>query len=149
MNLSRRLVYAGLLVISVFWTGCGTSVVLQNVDFSQPVESVLTPDSNGEIHDQRFALRLNVTPLLEVEGLRDVNEIRLIRNRDGFYFLTADGFSSVYVLKPGEGELVVHEQIELEEPLELPAFNQRGTHIELIGQNFTQTYYLDQNGVQE
>ena len=84
-----------------------------------------------------------------MEGLRDVNEIRLIRNRDGFYFLTADGFSSVYVLKPGEGELVVHEQIELEEPLERPAFNQRGTHIELIGQNFTQTYYLDQNGVQE
>src|SRR5690625_1621356 len=143
MNLSRRLVYAGLLVITVFWTGCGTSVVLQNVDFSQPVESVLTPDSNGEIHDQRFALRLNVTPLLEVEGLRDVNEIRLIRNRDAFYFLTADIVSSMYVLTQGDGERVHHELSEPEDPLERPAFNQQGRHIEHIRQNFTQTYYLD------
>src|SRR5690625_348658 len=101
------------------------------------------------MHEQRFALRVNVNPLLEAEGLRDVNEIRLIRNRDGFYFLTADGFSTVYVLKPGEGELVVYEQIELEETLERQAFNQRRTHIELVGQNLTQTYYMDQNGIQE
>lgn len=149
MNLSKKLTYAGLLALIVFMSGCGTSLVIQNVDFSQPVESVLTPDSNGEIHDQRFALRIDVKPLLEAEDLRDVNEVRLIRNRDGFYFLTAHGFASVYVLKPGEGELIVHEQIELEEPLESPAFNQRGTHIELIAQNLGQTYYLDQNGVRE
>lgn len=149
MNLLKKLQLGSLLTFCVLFTGCGSSLVIQNVDYSQPVESVLTPDSNGDIHDQRFALRLSVNPLLEAEGMDDVSEIRLIKNRDGYYFITADGFSKVYVLEPGEGELIVFEEIEFPEPMEQPAFNQRGSHIELIARNFGQTYNIDQNGVQE
>lgn len=149
MNVLKKLIGISLPALFVLFTGCGSSLVMQDVDFSQPVESVLTPDSNGNVHDPRFALKLNVDPLLELEGVNDVSEIRLIKNRDGFYFITAHGFSNVYVFEPGEGELKVYEQIEFPEPLEQPAFNQRGSHIELIVRNIGQTYNIDQNGVQE
>src|SRR5690554_2005849 len=109
MNRFEKLLSSSLLVFGLLITGCGSSLVIQNVDFSQPVESVLTPDVNGDVNDQRFAIKFSINPLLEAEELRDVSEIRLIKNREGYYFITANGFSHVYVLEPGEGELLLVE----------------------------------------
>jgi hypothetical protein len=74
---------------------CGPSLVIQNVDYSQPVESVLTPDGDAMVHDQRYAIKFSISPILEDEGVSSVDEIRLIRNRAGYYFVTAEGFSNV------------------------------------------------------
>lgn len=143
-NLRLPVILAFMLIL----TGCGSSLVIQNVNYSQPLESVLSPDGDGVVHDQRYAIKFSVTPILEYEGSDEVDEIRLIRNAAGFYFVTADGFSNVYIFAPGEGELLLHEEAALPDgPISQPAFNQRDNYIELIDQSSGQFYNLDQNGI--
>lgn len=126
---------------------CGPSLVIQNVDYSQPIESVLTPDTNNEVHDQRYAIQFNISSILETEGVSSVEEIRLIRNNAGYYFVTAAGFSNVYVFETGESELSLETEIELtDEGLGSPAFNLRNGQIELVDLDSGTTYNLDQNG---
>ncbi len=137
-------VIAALLFTAV---GCGSSMVIQDVDYSQPIESVLTPDADQVIHDQRFAIKFSIAKVLEQEGIQSADEVRLIRNRAGYYFLTAKGFNNVYVFKPGEHELKKKEIIEISsEGIGDPAFNQRDRYIELVDRATGQTYNLDQTG---
>ncbi|MDX1591585.1 MAG: hypothetical protein R3283_06470, partial [Balneolaceae bacterium] len=129
-------------------SACGPSLVLENVDYAQPIESVLTPDSDNQVHDQRFAIKFNITNILAEEDLSSVNQIRLIRNSAGYYFVTAAGFNHVYVFEPAESELSLTSRISVaENGLGQPAFNQRSTHIELVDLSSGSTYNLDQNGI--
>lgn len=126
---------------------CGPSLVIQNVDYSQPIESVLETDGDNSVHDQRYGILFNVTPILEEEGVSSVDEIRLIRSDKGYYFLTAAGFSHVYVLEPGESELSLKEAIHLsEEGLSQPALNQRGDYIEVIDRATGDSYRVNEEG---
>lgn len=126
---------------------CGPSLVIQDVDYSQPIESVLTPDSGNEVHDRRYAIKFNISSILEAEEESSVDEIRLIRNSAGYYFVTANGFNNVYVFEPGESELKLKTEIELsEDGLGQPAFNLRNGNIELVDRDSGDTYNLDQNG---
>lgn len=132
------------LAILLSASACSTSLVLQNVDFSQPIESVLVPDSEQNVHDQRFAVKFSIAPLLAEENLPGVDEVRLIRNRAGFYFITASGFNNVYVFTPGESILELVEKVFItENGLSQPAFNQRETYIELIDRNTGETFNLN------
>ncbi len=127
-------------------SACSPTLVIQDVDYSQPVESVLEPDANNEIHDQRYAIRFSIQPILEEEGITSVDEVRLIRNRAGYYFLTAAGFNHVYVLGADESELKLKKRMRISgEGLGRPAFNQRDTYIQLIDSASGQTYNLDHN----
>jgi hypothetical protein len=127
-------------------TACGPSLVIQNVDYSQPIESVLAPNAENEIHDQRFAIKFSIQPILENEGISSVDEVRLIRNSAGYYFLTAAGFSHVYVLGTDESELKMKKRIRVsEEGIGQPAFNQRDTYIQLIDRASGNSYNLDHN----
>lgn len=139
-----------LCVAVMFGTAaCGPSLVIQDVDYSQPIESVLSPDANQEVHDQRFSIKFNISSILREEGVNSVEEIRLIRNAPGFYFVTASGFNNVYVFKADEGELSLKEKINItRDGLSEPAFNQRGSHIELVDLATGQSYNLDQTGIQ-
>jgi len=126
---------------------CGPSLVLEGVDYAQPVESVLAPDDNAEVHDQRYAVKFSISPILEEEGISQVDEIRLIRNRAGYYFITAAGFNNVYVFEPSDSELALATIIEItEDGLEQPAFNQRDEYIELVDMGTGESYNLDQSG---
>jgi hypothetical protein len=126
---------------------CGPSLVLQNVDYAQPLESVLSPDSDNQVHDQRYAIKFDVSGILEEEGSSSVDEIRLIRNGAGFYFVTAAGFNNVYVFETAESELKLKTKIEISgDGIGQPAFNQRDSHIELVDLATGTTYNLDQNG---
>jgi len=148
MKSTKFLKLFALMVFMLVIAGCGSSLVIQNVNYAQPIESVLAPDTDGMVHDQRYAVKFSITPLLEYEGSESVEEIRFIRSTPGFYFVTAEGFGNVYIFSPGEGELTLHEEVALPDgPISEPAFNQRNTHIELINQSTGQTYNLDQNGI--
>ncbi len=137
-----------ILVLVAGTLACGTSLVIEDVDYSQPLESVLVPDANNQVHDQRYAIKLSITPVLQEEGISGVDEIRLIRNRAGFYFITASRFSHVYVFEPDDGELKLKRKIEITgDGLGQPAFNQRNTHIELVDMASGRTYNIDQNGI--
>ena len=127
---------------------CGPSLVLQGVDYAQPIESVLSPNSNAEIHDQRYAVKFNISPILEEEGVTSVDQVRLIRNSAGYYFLTAAGFNNVYVFTPEESELSLETKINISgNGLQQPAFNQRDGQIELVDMATGDTFNLDQNGL--
>lgn len=139
-----------LCVLMIGTVSCGPSLVIQNVDYSQPLESVLTPNSENMVHDQRYAIKFSVAPILEAEGTSSVNEVHLIRNHDGYYFVTAGGFQNVYVFAPGEGELELENTIEfVENPLEDPAFNRRDGYIELVDLSVDETYRLNHEGIIE
>lgn len=128
---------------------CGPSLVIQNVNYAQPLESVLTPDSENMVHDDRYAINFSISPILEAEGISSVNQIRLIRNIPGYYFVTANAFNNVYVFSPGEGELELENAIEFEAGLSEPALNQRGEYIELVDLANGETYRLNHEGIQE
>lgn len=117
------------------------------VDYSQPFESAVTPDGNFYIQDVRYGITFSVEPLLRRENMEDVDEVYLIRNRTGFYFVTAPGFNSVYVLEPDPGELKIDREIELTgDGLGRPGFNQRGDHIEVIDRATGEVYQVNENG---
>ena len=124
---------------------CGPSLVLEDVDYSQPIESVIAPDDNLEVHDQRYAVKFNIGPIIEEEGV-PAEEVRLIRNRAGYYFLTASGFNNVYVFESAESELKLETKIEIGE-LSQPAFNLRDGNIELVDIGTGETYTLTHEGL--
>lgn len=134
------------LMISV--AACGPSLVIQNVDYAQPIESVVVPDADNMVHDQRYAIKFNVSPLLNDEDVASVNEVRLIRNNKGYYFVTAAGFNHVYVFKTDSSELKLETKINITgDGLGQPAFNQRQDHIELIDLATGQTYRVNEEGI--
>ncbi|MFU8811677.1 MAG: hypothetical protein ACNA78_01850 [Balneolaceae bacterium] len=143
----QKLITLSLCVALLFGASACASLEIQNVDYAQPVESVLTVDQNNEVHDQRYAIKFSITPVLEEEEVASVDAIRLIRNNAGYYFLTASGFGNVYVFEPNEGSLKLETTIEIPgEALGQPAFNQRGGHIELVDLATGRSFNLDQNG---
>lgn len=124
------------VTLLVFTVACGPSLTLTDVEYSQPIESVMSPDQNGNVEDARMGVSLNVTPLNEEErgeGASLPDQVRLIRSSDGYYFVTAQGYNNVYVFESGEGSLELYETIEVSETgLADPAFNQRAPQIQLI-----------------
>jgi hypothetical protein len=129
-------------------TACGPSLVLTDVDYSQPIESSLTPNSDNVVNDQRYAISFNIAPILEDENVSSVSEIRLIRNNKGYYFVTASGFEHVYVFEPAESELKLKRKIEItSQGLGQPAFNQRGDYIEVVDRATGDTYRVNEEGI--
>ena len=146
---SKLLAIFSGLILFLGAVSCGPSLVLQNVDYAQPIESVLTPGDDNTVHDERYAVEFNVSPILEEEGRSSINEIRLIRNSAGYYFITANGFNNVYIFFPGESELELENTISFEGGLSEPAFNQRNEFIELVDLESENVYRLNHEGILE
>jgi len=147
MKRSLLFIIAGLLAYS----GC-SSLTLQSANFSWPVESVLPVNSDGNVVEQRYSIEFNTLPLF-FEEYQDSSayagkEVRLIRDQQGYYYMTANEFKNVYVFQAGEGELILENKISISETGILrPAFNQRGTYIELIDAN-NKSFSLTHNGIE-
>jgi hypothetical protein len=116
--------------------GCA-SLTLSPVDYSWPLESVLKPDEKGRVDEQRYNISFNIKPLLfaETNDSTHVGDIsvRMIRDENGYYFITASKFKNVYVFKPAEGQMKLDTKILISQTgIESPAFNQRSPYIELL-----------------
>lgn len=125
-----------IFISPLFLSACGGFVVDQ-VNYGHQLETVLIPDNAGNVHDQRHGISFNVNPFEEAEWGQnteaDVNEIRLIRNDEGFYFITSPGFKHVYVMAPEKGKMKLKSKLLVSEKgLKSPAFNYRDTFIELV-----------------
>ena len=123
----------------LIYSGCST-LTLQSTNFSWPIESVLAVKDDGSVTDQRYSIKFYTQPLFYEElgdSVAFVNkEIRLIRDKEGYYYITANEFKNVYVFQGEDGELILDNKISVSETgIVRPAFNQRDTHIELIDAN--------------
>lgn len=129
-----KLLILSILIIS--FTACST-LTLAPAEFSWPIESVLKIDDKGFVKEDRYSFSFNTKPLF-LEEMQDSlaysgKSIRLIRNTDGFYFITAIDFKNVYVFKTDKSALSLENKIQINETgLKNPAFNQRNPFIELI-----------------
>lgn len=142
-----------LASIVMLGTACKTFVV-KNVNYAHQIESVLTPDENGTVHDMRYGISFNVTPFQQQEfGENDsteIKEVRLIRNENGYYFITANQFKNVYVMEPGNGELKLKTKIKVsEERLAAPAFNLRNSTVQLVKTDTNEVLTLNHEGIQK
>lgn len=130
-------------------TAC-SSLVLKPADFSWPIENALKVDGKGFIEEQRYAFTLKVKPLF-FEEFADSNnfagkEIRIIRDKLGYVYLTAKKFKNVYVLMNVEGGMKLENKILISETgLNSPVFNQKSPNIELL--DTPNKYLLNNKGI--
>ena len=140
-----------ILAATVGIFGCST-LVLQPADFSWPVESILTSDAKGIVSESRFAVSFSIADLMAAEHGENAaaagKTVRVIRDRKGFYFVTAPTFKNVYVFTTGDGELKQFRKIEIgETEMSDPKFNQRDSYIELL--NGSSVMMLTKDGISE
>lgn len=132
MKLTGSLAAAAVILIAA----CST-LTLQPANFAWPIESVLTIDDEGDITENRYSIEFNTIGLF-YEEFKDSSsyngkKIRMIRDNQGYYYITAPRFKNVYVFRAYDGAMVLNNKILVSESgLQNPAFNQRTPYIELI-----------------
>jgi hypothetical protein len=148
MKVSVALVFLALITLS----GC-SPLTLKPADFSWPIESVLKVDDKGFVDEPRYFLKFNVKGLLFAETKDSVNVskvmLRMIRDVDGYYFITASKFKNVYVFEQAEGGLKLNNKIFVSEHgLNEPAFNKRPSYVDLLSEK-TAPIHLTKDGIKE
>ncbi len=151
MTIQRTLTLPVMVVGLLMVQACTKSLVVKDVNYTQRIESVLTPNQNGEVQDIRYGISYSILPF-QFEEFQDtssvmVSEIRMIRNQQGYYFITADGFKHVYVMAPGKNELKLKKKILVsEDGLLSPAFNWREPSVQLLSTN-QESVLLNEKGI--
>ncbi|MFA6455612.1 MAG: hypothetical protein WCW40_02230 [Bacteroidota bacterium] len=125
-------------VVSFIVVGC-SSLQLQPADFSWAAEEIVEVGNKGMVDAKRYSVAFNITALLAKEfaadtmAAKNTKEIRLIRDKAGFYYLTGKKFKSVYVLAQSDGALAVSNAVVIsaEKGMDDPKFDQKDSYIEL------------------
>lgn len=155
MKLLIQKVAALGLLFALIVTGCKQSMVISKVDYSQSIESVLSPDENGVVKDVQHGLTFNILPLqyAETQDTSSVttNEVRYIRGQEGYYYITAPNYKNVYVMAPEKSKLKLKKKLNISETgIAQPALNQRSTFIQLVNQSSGESWELNpENAVKQ
>ena len=131
----KQFVILSLVLLSLA-AACSV-LTLQPANFSWPLESVLPVDNEGNVVEDRHSVEFNAFGLFYDEFQDSLaymdKEIRMIRDNQGLYFITASKFKNVYVFRANEGTLELNKKIFISDfGIDKPAFNQRNPYIELI-----------------
>jgi thioredoxin-related protein len=140
-----------ILLSITFMVSC-SSLQLEPAQFGWPIESVLKVDKDGFVKEDRYSISFNTKALFFDETQDTLSyagkSIRLIRNNEGFYFMTSTDFKNVYVFGVNQNSFSLENKIFVSETgLVNPVFNQRSPFIELIDENIT--YKITSNGIEE
>lgn len=154
MKFQKKTITSVIALFTIFlvFSACSSSLSLKQVDYSYKLESVQKPGPDGVISDQRHGIKFNILPIQQAE-LKDtssvkIEKVHLIRNAEGYYFITAGQFRHVYVMKPEEGALVLEKKVQVhKEGLEKPAFNWRPPYVELIHSDKNEAIRLNKEGI--
>ncbi|TSA28894.1 MAG: hypothetical protein D4R68_03290 [Ignavibacteriales bacterium] len=146
MNLQK---YFSTPLLLIIISAC-SSLTLKPADYSWPIENVLKVDNKGFVEEQRYSFTLKVKALFYEEFKDSTNfsgkEIRLIRDKVGFYYITGKDFKNVYVFEPEENGMDLENKIMVTEAgLVSPAFNQKSPNIELLDNS--NKYLLNNKGI--
>ncbi len=144
----RRIVISVVVLIGI--AGC-SSLVLTPSDFSWPVENVLKVDDKGFVAEDRYTFSINLKKLFYEEFKDSTSfsgkEIRIIRDKTGYYYMTGKDYKNVYVFIPVENGMKMENKIVISETEKLssPVFNQKSPNIELI--DGSKKYLLNHKGI--
>lgn len=128
-----------------------SSLVLSPSDFSWPIENVLKVDDKGFVSEDRYTFTINVKQLFFEEFKDSTNysgkELRIIRDKSGYYYITGKEFKNVYLFLPIENGMRMENKIKIleTEGLTAPVFNQKSPNIELI--DGSKKYSLNYKGL--
>ncbi len=139
-------------ILSMIAFGC-SSLTLSPVDYKWAIQSVLPVDSKGDVEEKRTFIAFNVKPLLFEETKDSVHvsgvELSIIRDMDGYYFMTAPKFKNVYVFASDEGKLKLEKKILISETgIASPIFEQRPPFIKLSNGK-EKPILLSKSGIQQ
>lgn len=140
-----------LIIVGLIATSCST-LTLTPAEFGWPIEGVMRIDNSGFVKEDRSAVWFD-TKALFLEETQDSlgyagKTLRVIRNHEGFYFMTAIDFKNVYVFGVDKNAFTLENKIQIGEVgLKNPAFNQRKPYIELIDNG--KSYKLTSEGIEE
>ena len=127
-----------ILVLFLIGTFTACSVLtLTPANFAWPIESVLKVNDEGEVSEERYSFSFDAKGIYYEEFQDSLayldRELRIIRDVQGYYFITGARFKNVYVFRADDGAMVLNNKIIISESgVQNPAFNQRSPHIELI-----------------
>ncbi len=149
----KKILILTSMFTSLAMIGC-SSLQLQPADFSWAAEEIVEVGTKGMVDAKRYSVAFTVTPLLAKEfaadsvAAKNTTEIRLIRDKAGFYYLTGKKFKNVYVLTQSDGALAVSSTIVIsaEKAMDDPKFDQKDSYIELW--NGKEKYQLTKGGAQ-
>ena len=124
-----------LFLIGTF-TACSV-LTLTPANFAWPIESVLQVNDEGEVSEERYSFSFDAKGLYYEEFEDSLayldRELRIIRDVQGYYFITGTKFKNVYVFKAIDGTMELNTKIFISEfGFGNPVFNQRTPNIELI-----------------
>lgn len=130
-------------------SGCAT-VTLKPVDFSWSYESVLTADAAGYVRAEPKTIAFDARELFRAEtkdpGTAAGTIVRIIRDYDGYYFITSAGFRHVYIFCGADGKMTLKKKVLIaEQGMEKPFFNRRDLGIELVANG--RVYLLSKKGI--
>lgn len=129
-------ILALIIITTILFSACST-LKLSPAEFNWPIESVLKVDDNGFVKDDRYSLSFNTKQLFFEETQDSMSftgkSIRLIRNTEGYYFITSTNFKNVYVFSVDKNAFSLENKLLVNEAgFKNPVFNQRPPFIELI-----------------
>ncbi|HWR98011.1 MAG TPA: hypothetical protein VN317_06270 [Candidatus Methanoperedens sp.] len=141
---------AALTVLAATLVLSGCALTLRPVDFSWSYESVLTAGPDGVVKGEPKTIAFNARPLFREElgqaGPVEGRTVRIIRNDEGYYFITAPGFKRVYIYRGGEAKLWLTEKVLIDKKgMEKPFFNRRDRGVELVANG--KAYLLNKDGI--
>ncbi|NMB81080.1 MAG: hypothetical protein GYA14_04625 [Ignavibacteria bacterium] len=128
-----------------------SSLVLSPSDFSWPIENVLKVDDKGFISEDRYTFSISVKKLYFEEFKDSTNfagkELRIIRDKLGYYYITGKEFKNVYLFMPIENGMKLEKKITISETesFSSPVLNQKSPNIELI--DGSKKYLLNSKGL--
>jgi len=137
-------------IFGILLNSC-SSFKLEGVKYGWGGEVFINPDENGNIAMPKNSMNFNILPVLKEENLdqkpKDI-KIRIIRDDDGYFYLTAHKFKYVWVFVGDESSLVLENKIEIYEdkPLDDPKFNEQKPHVKLFLKDGKE-FILDKKGI--
>lgn len=134
----KKTLFIIMITASLTIVGC-SSLQLQPADFSWAAEEIVDVNGKGMVDAKRYSVAFTVTALLAQEfgadsaAAKGTKELRLIRDKAGFYYVTGKKFKNVYVLAQADGALSVAATLAIspEKQMDDPKFDQKGSYIEL------------------
>lgn len=145
--MKRAVLFLCLAILA--FPGCA-SVTLKPVDFSWSFESVLTADAAGYVRAEPKTIAFDAGELFRAElagsGTAAGKTVRIIRDHQGYYFITSPGFKHVYIFSGANAKLRLRKKVLIaEQGMEQPFFNRRDQGIELVDNG--RVYRLNRKGI--